>query len=162
MPEPRSRHHLETKMNSMPPSLRNIKARSASATALRARNPSNLELTPNQLHCVIHITSLEQLQARLVHDHFRPVTLSYFFLVLENRVFGCVDVFDVDQAHQVLEAVAATRFHCYAQREVWVGVFFCDGFEAMRCAWRDVNGHVVAVVVFARVCDGFGVSLGCD
>ena len=49
--------------------------------------------------------------------------------------------------------MAATRLDGYAQREVGVGVFGGDGFEAVGGAGGDVDGHYVAVVVFAWVCD---------
>lgn len=56
--------------------------------------------------------------------------------------------------------MAAAGFDGDAQREGRVGVFFGDCFEAVGGAGRDVDGHCVAVVVFAGVCDGDGVSRG--
>jgi len=57
--------------------------------------------------------------------------------------------------------VAAARLDGYAQREVGVGVFLGDGFEAVGGAGGDVDGHCVAVIVFARVCDCDGGLGGC-
>ena len=57
--------------------------------------------------------------------------------------------------------MAAARFDGYAEREGGVGVFFSDGFEAVGGAGGDVDGHDIAVVVFAGICDGDGVARGC-
>lgn len=54
--------------------------------------------------------------------------------------------------------MAAAGFDGDAQREGRVGVFLGDRFEAVGGAGGDVDGHCVAVVVFAGICDGDGVS----
>lgn len=54
--------------------------------------------------------------------------------------------------------MAAAGFDGDAQREGRVGVFLGDRFEAVGCAGGDVDGHCVAVVVFAGICDGDGMS----
>jgi hypothetical protein len=93
-----------------PPLLCNVEARSASTAALSSRDPSHLELASDQLHRVIHIASLQQIQARLIHDDCRLVAIA-LLLILKDRVLLRIDVLDVDQAHEVLKAVAATRFY---------------------------------------------------
>ena len=45
----------------------------------------------------------------------------------------------------------------HAEREAGVLVGFGDGLETVRGAGSDVDGHGVAVVVFARVGDCYGL-----
>jgi len=92
------------------PLLCNVEARSASAAALRSRDSSHLELASDQLHRVVHIATLEQVQTRLVHYYCRLVAIA-LLLILKDRVLLRIDVLDIDQAHEILEAVAAARFY---------------------------------------------------
>ena len=54
--------------------------------------------------------------------------------------------------------MAAARFDSHSQGEVGVLVFLGDGLQAVGCAWCDVDGKVVAILVFAWVLDGLCVS----
>ena len=54
-----------------------IKTRPTPTTTLGPGITHDLELAPNQLRRKIYGTALQQLQARLVHDHLRPCVLFF-------------------------------------------------------------------------------------
>lgn len=93
-----------------------IKTGPAATTARRQGVIDNLELAPNQLHRVVDLASLQQLQARTIHDNLRII------LAQEDSVFLLVYLGQIGQAHQILKAMAATAFHRNAQRKTWVRI----------------------------------------
>lgn len=131
-----------------------IEASSTTTTALSARYASDLELTANELHCVVYAAALEQLQTRLVHhDSCSELTSSVF--ILKDCIVRLVYIRCLDQLHKVLEAMTSTRLDADPQRQLWVVVFLCDRLQTMLCSLRDRDVHVVAVIVLSRV-------LGCS
>lgn len=144
----------------------NIKTGPASTATRCQRVIHNLELTPNQLHRIIDLAPLQQLQARPIHDHLRALlALEDRVVLVELQFLRCyalrggvrsewlrsagVDGRDAGEGHQVLEAVAAARLDGYAQGEVGVLVFGHYLFETL--------GFGVST---AR--SGFSYSLGKD
>lgn len=57
--------------------------------------------------------------------------------------------------------MAPAGFDGDAEREVRIVVFFRDGLQAVCGARGDGYGALVAIVIFARVGDGFGVAGPC-
>lgn len=100
----------------------------ASSTATVTRCPrviDNLELTADQLHCIVHCTSVQELQRGLVHDYLglagglRRSFLGGVFC-LEDGVFFRVDLRCGFQGHHILEPVASSAGNCDTEMVVWV------------------------------------------
>jgi len=91
----------------------NIETGSTTTTTLRSWYTSHLELTPDQFHRVVNLATLEQVQTRLIHDYLGPLAI----FRLEHSILLLRYFVDRGQGHQVLKAVASTRFDSHAQAE---------------------------------------------
>jgi len=94
----------------------NIKTSPTPTTALRPRNPHNLELTPNQLHRIINPTPLQQLQTRLIHHDFRSVTVPHP-LILKHSILPLIHILVyIDKTHKVLKTMTPSTLHTDPER----------------------------------------------
>lgn len=104
-----------------------VKASTTTTTARRRRIADNLELSANQLHCIINPTPFQQFQTGLIHDNFGARAVACF----ENRIIFGRYRGGVGEGHKVLEAMTAARFNCYPERKLWVGFLSHDFFQTL-------------------------------
>lgn len=105
--------------------LENVETRPATAITRSSRVVDNLELTSNQLHRVIHRTSVKQLQRRFIHDDFGLAGSGRSVLRFEDGIFFGVDLRRCFEGHHILKPMTAAA--CHGDPEVVVGVFLLRG-----------------------------------
>jgi hypothetical protein len=128
-----------------------VEARAAATATRGTGDAGDLELAPNQLHGVIDGAPVQQLQAALVEDDFCSLVCFEQGVFLGGGLLG-----QVDQRHEILEAVATAAFEGYSQREVGVVVFGGYSRETMDGARAEGDAHGLAGVCCAGVEDGAG------
>ena len=135
----------------------NIKARTAPTTTRRPRDPRNLELTPNQLHRIIHRTPIQQLQTGLVNHNLRPI-----FSLKHSIVLFRLFLLEIRKVHEVLEAMASAGLNGDAESGLVFLIIDADFLETLTGAGRDGDEHWVAGLVGAGFVywAGFGEAEG--
>lgn len=146
-----------------------VEACSAPTTACRVGVIDDLELRPDQLHCEVDLTPLQQLKRGEIEDDLgrRQIRLRRRTVVGRIRENGVVladgRLFSFltgggfllggrqrrrqrHQLHQVLEAVAAAALNLDAQCEVWIVVLGHDLGEAL-CVQREFVGQSLSILV---------------
>ena len=86
-----------------------------------------LELAPNQLHGEVDLTSLQQLQTWLVHNHLCPrmVARLEYCIIFGRYCRG------IGKRHEVLKAMAPTRLDCDSESKIRIGVLGHDFFKTL-------------------------------
>lgn len=141
-----------------------VETGAASTTAGSQRVVHNLELGPDQLHCKIHLASLEEVERWLVEDNLRSLLrcggqVCVVGQVLEDGVvfvdgvgpFGSVFWRQSNKTHEVLEAVATATLDLNAQGKVGVAVLVHDLGEALRCTGGNLQHHLISILILLGI-----------